>query len=71
MTRPHPDQTGQLDLSGPIGHRLRLRRLQSTEIPRHRLSEEGLPGDLAYQLIHDHSRQEFDLWDMGSWQKTG
>lgn len=26
---------------------------------------------LAYQLIHDHSRQEFDLWDMGSWQKTG
>ncbi|MFM7452472.1 MAG: glutamate decarboxylase [Cyanobium sp.] len=54
MTRPHPDQTGHLDLSGPIGHRLRLRRLQSTEIPRHRLSEEGLPGDLAYQLIHDH-----------------
>ena len=54
MTRPHPDHAQQLDLSGPISHRLRLRQLQSTEIPRHRLSDQGLPGDLAYQLIHDH-----------------
>ena len=54
MTRPHPDHAEQLDLSGPISHRLRLRQLESMEIPRHRLNDQGLPGDLAYQLIHDH-----------------
>jgi glutamate decarboxylase len=54
MTPHHPDHAEQLDLSGPIAHRLRLRQLQATQIPRHSLSERGLPGDLAYQLIHDH-----------------
>ena len=54
MASPQPDRSSQLDVQGAFGHRLQLRQLEHTEIPRHRLSDQGLPGDLAYQLIHDH-----------------
>jgi len=54
MDHPNPLHPNQLDLSGSIGHRLQLRQLNGTGIPRHRLSDQGLPGDLAYQVIHDH-----------------
>lgn len=54
MASLQPDRSTQLDVQGPLGHRLQLRQLEHTEIPRNRLSDQGLPGDLAYQLIHDH-----------------
>ena len=52
---PHPPaRSEQLNLDSQIGHRLQLRQLDAPQIPRHRLCEQGLPGDLAYQLVHDH-----------------
>ncbi|WP_232756316.1 glutamate decarboxylase [Vulcanococcus limneticus] len=42
-----------LDLESRLGHRLHLRNLPA-QIPRDRLGEDGLPADLAYQLVHDH-----------------
>ena len=54
MAPPHPSHSEQLDLNSQITHRLQLRNIQTPQIPRNRLSEQGLPGDLSYQLVHDH-----------------
>ena len=43
-----------IDLQTTIGHRMRQRSLKGIELPRYEMSEEGLEGDLAYRLIHDH-----------------
>ena len=42
-----------LDTDSRLGHRLQLRRTAG-QVPRHRLGEQGLQADLAYQLVHDH-----------------
>ena len=43
-----------IDLQTTIGHRMRQRSLKGIELPRYEMSEDGLEGDLAYRLIHDH-----------------
>ena len=53
ITVPARPRSQQLDLSAQLGHRLHLRQV-APEVPRDRLSDQGLQADLAYQLIHDH-----------------
>ena len=43
-----------LDLETTLGHRLNQSNQNALELPRDRLSENGLQPDLAYRLIHDH-----------------
>ena len=43
-----------LDLETTLGHRLNQSNQHPLELPRDRLSENGLQPDLAYRLIHDH-----------------
>ena len=54
MHSAHPARSEQLNLDSQIAHRLQQRQITAPEIPRDRLGEQGLPGDLAYQLVHDH-----------------
>ena len=44
----------ELDLQTNLGHRLVQRSMTWVELPRYELSKEGIQGDLAYRLIHDH-----------------
>ncbi|MEA5422595.1 pyridoxal-dependent decarboxylase [Synechococcus sp. CCY9202] len=46
-------RSSQLDLTSQLGSRLRHQK-PAADVPRDRLSEEGLPADLTYQLVHDH-----------------
>lgn len=54
MSPLHPERSDELPLDSQIAHRLQLRQMQPPQIPRNRLSDQGLPADLAYQLVHDH-----------------